>query len=168
MESNRVTQAEFARRMGVSRCAVSKAIKAGKIKTINIDGRAYIHNTDQAERAWKAERGDIEPEQETTQGQQDTTSNGYTQANLMYKAYKAQLAKIEYEEKKGKLVDAVAIKNEAYKTGKIIQSLLQNIPDRISSILAAETSERKIHAILTEEIDVVLEMAVERLTKIAK
>lgn len=101
---NRVTQVEFARRVGVSEGAVRKAVKAGKIEVVKIGNKNYVVNPDQAEKRWRYERGELESNSE------NTSSNSYAQANLMYKAYKAQLAKLEYEERKGKLIERGRVK----------------------------------------------------------
>ena len=77
-------------------------------------------------------------------------------ARTMREAFKAKLAKLEYEEKSKKLTDASKVRNDAFKAGRIIRDELLAIPDRLADVLAAEDDPRKVGELLQEELEVIL------------
>jgi hypothetical protein len=79
------------------------------------------------------------------------------QSKALREAYMAQLAKLEYEKAIGKVVDADAVKVEAFKTARQVRDGLMNIPDRVAAELAHETNPAHIHARLQREIRDVLQ-----------
>ena len=60
------------------------------------------------------------------------------------------------EEKCGTLTDAVKVKQEAFKAGRIIRDELLAIPDRMADVLAAEDDPRKVGELLQEELEAIL------------
>lgn len=81
----------------------------------------------------------------------------YAQSRAVREAYQARLAKLEYEQKSGKLVDADQVKASAFKTARTVRDGLLNLPDRIAHELAHETDATRVHARLSTEIRTVLE-----------
>ena len=76
----------------------------------------------------------------------------YLVARGVREGFLARLAKIQYEEKLGKLINRDEVQVERFNTNRIIRDGVLNIPDRVSAQLAAETNEKKVHEILTTEI----------------
>lgn len=70
---------------------------------------------------------------------------------------KAKLLEIKAKVEAGKYIDVDVMKTAAFRRGRIIRDGMLAIPDRIDAVLAAETDRRKIHQILTDEINRVLE-----------
>ena len=66
------------------------------------------------------------------------------------------MAKMEYEEKAGKLTDASQVREEAFRAGRIIRDSLLGIPDRLSDVLAAEDNPVKVRQLLMDEFDAIL------------
>ena len=58
---------------------------------------------------------------------------------------------LEIGVRKGELIEKVLVEKSAFSTGRIIRDGIMNIPDRVSGVLAAETSQEKVHQILTKE-----------------
>lgn len=81
----------------------------------------------------------------------------FAQSRAVKEAYLARLAKLEFEEKSGKLINADGMKNEAFKMARIVRDSILNIPDRISAELAAETEPFKVHKLLSDELRKALE-----------
>lgn len=81
----------------------------------------------------------------------------FAQSRAIKEAYLARLAKLEFEEKSGVLVKADAVKNEAFKVARLVRDAMLNIPDRVSSELAADTEPFVVHRKLTLEIRKALE-----------
>lgn len=81
----------------------------------------------------------------------------YAESRAIREAFMARLAKLEYEEKSGKLVPVDQVKADAFKTARIIRDGLLNIPDRVAHELAHETDPTAVHLRLTAEFRAVLE-----------
>jgi len=155
-----VTFADFARHKGVSREAVSKAIRTGRLfaslveengqKTkLNLDlaNREWVENTDTKRKKFE----DIDQDQENVPALRQKMPP-LNQSRLVLETYKARLAKLEYEEKVGKLIDADQVRESAFKLARQTRDGVLNIADRVAADLAAETDAFKVHARLTKEI----------------
>lgn len=66
--------------------------------------------------------------------------------------FKADLADLQLQERRGELVNKEAVKKVEFATGRTIRDSLQNIPSRVSGLLAAERDQEKIFVILEREI----------------
>jgi phage terminase Nu1 subunit (DNA packaging protein) len=71
--------------------------------------------------------------------------------------YQAELAKLEVDLKRGELVSAESVKNEAFSFAKTVREALINIPDRVANQFAAESDSQAIHMALAHEIQSALE-----------
>ena len=76
-----------------------------------------------------------------------TGGGSYLVAQGVREGFLARLAKIQYEEKLGKLINRDEVQVERFNTNRIIQDGVLNIADRVSAQLAAETDEKKVHEI---------------------
>jgi hypothetical protein len=130
---------------GVDPMAVEKAIKSGRI-TRDADGEIDF---EKADRDW---------EQNTRPAMSPDEANGglaqYSRARAIREYYQASLAKIEYEQKVGKLLPKDEVQAAAFNTYRQFREQLLNIPDRVAAIIAAETGmdTKKVHEILTAEV----------------
>lgn len=169
--------AEFARMKGVSAPAVHKAIRTGRLKKSVIRGfgkkikldpivaaQEWELNTNHAKRTVGGDireitenEGKIENRIQADPGQTIGGAPSINQSNAVLAAYKARIAKIEYEEKLGKLVNASDVKAEAFKIGRVVRDSMLNIPDRVSAEFAGITNAYEINMRLTEEINKALE-----------
>lgn len=75
----------------------------------------------------------------------------------MREGYAAQIMKLEFLEKSGQLVDKKELRLKLAKLHMAVRDNLRTIPDRVAPVLAAETDQAKIHAILLKEIGQALE-----------
>lgn len=171
MSDESVSLTEYARRRGVSHEAVRKAVKVGRLSRSVVFGpngkprlvpdladQEWTANTDSAQQRVPAvppPRPEPEPDQAPARDEPKTAT--FQQARTLREAYMARLAKLEFDEKSGLLVKADAVKNEAFRTARIVRDSLLNIPDRIAAELANETNQFKIHQRLTQEIRRALE-----------
>jgi hypothetical protein len=165
---------EAARRLGVSDVALHKARKVGRIVSHEEDndpknGRPrlrwpqvqsdYLANSDETKRTHIGGRGDPRraadlPPVASAVGSIPAAVQGQSlaQSKAVREAYLARLAKLDFEERSGKLVSAEEVKISAFKLARQIRDALMNIPDRVSPELAAETNAAKIHARLHREV----------------
>jgi hypothetical protein len=177
---------EYARRRGCADTTVHKAIRAGKIVAgvvFDEAGKPSI-NEAVADQEWskhfdstravnktlakkltpepkplKGKQTQEEPEsEEEEQTKTNQTGGTLAQARLMQTAYKAQITKLEFQEKLGKLVDKEKVYSQLFSWGKEIRLAFQAIPDRhIDEILSAP-SRNAAHELLLNAITETLEM----------
>ena len=76
----------------------------------------------------------------------------YAGSRAAREGYNARLAKLEFEQRSGKLVDADQVKAQLFALGRRARDTLLGVPDRLAPILAGETDQAVIHRLLTEEI----------------
>ena len=69
----------------------------------------------------------------------------------------AELRELELGRKKGELIERVKVEADAFRIGRTVRDALLALPDRLSGVLAAESSQQKIHALLTKEFRQCLE-----------
>ena len=170
--------------MGVSDTAVHKAIKSGRV---NIAGRTtgsdrplvawpqvqadWLANSDTQKRSHVGSRGS--PRRETdpepavklaTSGAPDEApaeaaqrGPSYAASRAIREAYQARLAKLDYEERSGKLMDVDKVKTAAFKVARNVRDGLLNMPDRVAHELAYETDPSAVHQRLSAEIRSILE-----------
>lgn len=147
-----LSQRAYARHRGVALSAVQKAIETRRIST-QPDGRI------------DSERADVDWEQNTTRhappvakrGQEEDDisifgASQYTKARAVREHYQARLAKIEYEERTGKLVPRDEVQIAAFNKFRQFRDHMLNIPDRVAAVVAAETEAAKCYEVLATEV----------------
>ena len=142
---------------GGSRWAVTKALRDGRI-TRNEDGRL---NPVASDAAWER---NTDPTKQTTknEGAEQAVESARSrmpsinQSRAVTEAYKAKMARLQYEEKAGKLISAKEVQADGFKAGRMVRDGLLAIPIRVSAMIAAETDPNKIQAVLEEEFRAVL------------
>ncbi|MFP5248616.1 MAG: hypothetical protein ACLGP3_02170 [Acidobacteriota bacterium] len=86
----------------------------------------------------------------------DEQIESYQKSAARLQHYKAALAEIEFQIQTGTLVRKDEFEREVFKFHRNLRDQLLNVPDRTAALLAAETEQVKVHAILTREIRRVL------------
>lgn len=81
----------------------------------------------------------------------------FAQSRAYREAFAAKLTKLDFDQRSGKLVDKAELKMKLAKLHMAVRDSLRTIPDRVAPILAAETDQAKIHAMLLKEIGQALE-----------
>lgn len=169
----------FAKTLGVSHTAVQVAIKAGRLKKSvgkGADGKPYIKDSALAQQEWASNTDQSKPRNIITgdpKHRRDPAAAPaaaspraaalagggggggaptYADSRAIREAYMARLARVDYEEKIGKLINADEVKVAAFNAARKARDALLVIPDRLSPILAGMKDDREIHRVLTEEI----------------
>ncbi len=154
----------YAKQRGVSLKAVQKAIQSGRIATTpggKIDpARAdaeWERNTAprQASIASSSPPVRRSPAPAPEMPRAEVPGGGaleYSRARAVRENYLARLAKIEYEERLGKLVSRDEMQVAAFNKFRTFRDGMLNIPDRVAAVLAAESDSTKVHTMLTTEI----------------
>ncbi|MGI9278091.1 MAG: hypothetical protein ACR2PX_00415 [Endozoicomonas sp.] len=155
-----ISQSEFAKRQGWSRQYVAKLVKSGKIR---------LHNGKvEPNEALKEIQAQAEPSTVLRKSQSQAGSVpvaptdsrqavDFVTARTMREAFRAKMAKMEYEKETGKLTDASKVREDAYRAGRMVRDALLGIPDRLSDVLAAEQDPERVRQLLFGEIESALE-----------
>ena len=150
--------AELATLKNVSRTAVSKKIKSGKLEgaIVNHNGRKLV-NKEEAFRLWDLQAPPSKDTNVRKKLKQEIDSKtveeipSYGESKAKREYFLAELAKIDVEQKKEQVIDVEIITKSAFAKGRAIRASLENIADRLSHQLAGEDNPSAIHKILTEE-----------------
>jgi pyruvate/2-oxoglutarate dehydrogenase complex dihydrolipoamide acyltransferase (E2) component len=149
---------QYARHRGVSLAAVQKAIQSGRIAKLP-DGQV---ESEAADVDWERNTATYAPavtrpsRLEEDDGAIAGGASQYTRARAVREHYQARLAKIDYEERVGKLVSKDEVQVSAFNKFRQFRNQLLNLPDRVASMLAAENDAAKVHEILSTEVRQVL------------
>ena len=148
-DGNLMSISAYARHRKVSLAAVQEALKKGRIHFTDTEGK-WINPT-QADRDW-SQNTDLSKVREDNE-----TAKGYANARAAREHYLARLAKLEFEEKSAKLIDADKVQREAFEIARRVRDHLLNIPDRISAELVGITDQSTMHTVLTRELNAALQ-----------
>ena len=153
-----ISMAELAKLKNVSRMAVSKKVKSGKLDgaIVNHNGKRLV-NKEEAFRLW-----DIKalPSKDTTVRKQlkqkinaktDDEIPAYGESKAKREYFLAELAKLDVEEKKEQLVSVDEIKKSSFAKARAMREALTNLADRLSHQLAGEDDATVIHNLLSIE-----------------
>ena len=154
---------------GGSKAGVEKAIDTGRIVQ-NEHGRI---DPEQADAAWAENTDSLRapaPSTETKRkggfGTRAATTpvsvdgSGpvtYGQSRAIKEAYQAKLARLDYEQKAGKLVNADKVRVESFQRARHLRDRVLGVSRRVAIVLADETDAHTIEQILDKEIRQALE-----------
>lgn len=91
----------------------------------------------------------------TDQTEEDKFVFAEHQAKREY--YKAEISRLEYEERVQKLIEAEKVDAEWFRLTRIVRDAVMNIPSRLAGVLASESDERTVNQILEKELRDALE-----------
>lgn len=167
---NAVTQAEFARIIGVKRSYVTALKKSGRLvlnalgNVLVEESQAKIAETADPGKAGVAEmharnRGEpnatVNPEKQPKSASQEMaekTSMTYQQSRAVKERYTALQAKADYEAYIGKLVDASQARAAGAELGIIFRSALESWPDTVGPALVG-LDEIAIRSALVDHVE---------------
>lgn len=161
----------YARRRRVTHPAVLKAIATGRIhRSANgkidseVADREWAENTNEAKPRNSVSgdphrrRAPGEPSRPTLgdarRHDSDTgrIAGGYAASRAVRESFEARLKQLEYERRKGKLVDADEVRDAYDECARRARALLLAIPDRVAPIVAAISDVADVHRILLDEV----------------
>ena len=153
-----ITMAELAKLKNVSRMAVSKKVKSGKLDgaIVNHNGKKLV-NKDEAFRLWELQAPPSRVKSVRTQLKKEINSlpadsiPDFAESKAKRDFYLAELAKLDVEEKKKQLVSVDEIKKSSFAKARSIREALTNLTDRLSHQLAGEDDATVIHNLLSTE-----------------
>lgn len=150
-----LTQAAYARRRGVSREAVRRAVQAGRIPTLK-SGRinakkadeALLANTDPA-RAARAGLRARRPARASAAAEGGQPK--YAESRARREHYLANLAQLEFEEKQQQLLPADAVRQSAFNAARRVREQLLAVPDRLARAVTGMTDQAAVRQLILVE-----------------
>lgn len=169
MSEQAITQNAYAKRRGVTHRAVQKAIESGRLnkalvrngaKTLilpTVADQEWAQNTDTRKpsntvQPYAAQMAPAPAAQQQAAEPSIPSGPSMAQSRAIREAYQARLAKLEYEERSGKLISADEVRLAAFKAARDARNALLAIPDGIAAQLAATTTTFECHRIVLEEV----------------
>lgn len=149
-KDNLVTQKAFAEEIGISPSAVNQLVRKGKIPLVN--GKIPLKEGLAAYK-FVGQNGT----NQTTDDMVNTNNIGQAiqKAELVDKNYRAKMRQLDYEERKGKLIDVEQVKQDAEKVAALLRTTLLSMPSRLALQLEGKEAA-EIQALLEHEINQVL------------
>lgn len=181
-EPELVSQAELARRLGVSRQYISKLVKEGKLELVGrkLDAEAsmaVLEGLSDPARPRKTSFASAPPAREVVPEQPAPASDPegaiikgekraptFAEAKTMKEVYLAKMARLKFEEEAGRFLEKAEVERRAQEVGMVVRQNLLSLPSRLMDQLAAESDPREINALLEGEVREVLKMLAEELT----
>ena len=146
----RFTISEMSELYGLSDRVVTKAVKDGVLPAIkDITSGKYLVTEDDAKRFKDNYISYVAKDN-------SKAANTYSESRAALQAYKARMAKLEYEAMQGKLINVDEVKRDAFKIARILRDAILNVPIKLSHEIAAETNPKAIEKLLTTELRQVL------------
>ena len=153
-----ITMAELAKLKNVSRMAVSKKVRSGKLDgaIVNHNGKKLV-NKDEAFRLWELQAPPSRDKSVRTQLKKEINSlpadsiPDFAESKAKREFYLAELAKLDVEEKKEQLVSVDEIKKSSFAKARDIREAFSYLADRLSHQLAGEDDATVIHNLLSTE-----------------
>ena len=152
-----ITTKQISELLGVSPARVSQVKKTGRLDgTFKKKGAITYFDQDAALAAWNHEIPQLISRISGSEQEIPT----FNESRAKSEHFRAELARLELEEKEEKLCEAEKVRREAFSLARSVRDAVNTIPDRVANQFAAETDPVVIHQALTEE----LRKALERLT----
>ena len=151
-----VSPATFAKVTGVSRQAVYKAIKDGRLDDALVDngGKKKAMDLDKASKIWVATMAPRQLDPVRVAEVIKTPEEEVPELNVSRarkEFYDAELAKIKMDQQLKDLVPADVVQKESFAMARAVRESLANLADRLSNELAGETDASRIHQMLVQE-----------------
>lgn len=181
-----MTKNAFAKEMGFSHVYVKKLEEMGRLRMVEVVGRAYPKVDVAASKKLIAETADptredvgqrwdkyrdaqnsqkTPLEDDESEAQEQPKGMTFAQAKTAKMIADAKISELALLEKSGALVSAEDVRRFAFDASNIIRERLERMPHQIAPELAAEANEGNIRQILTDYIDDTLHQAARDLDK---
>lgn len=142
--SQAVSQAEFARLIGVGRSYVTALKTAGRL-VLDHEGKVMVEESKAAiaQSSGAPERAAV-------------VQPAFSDARDKKEHYAAELARLDYEERCGKLIVAADVIAAVADSAVTLRTRLESFPDQLAPQLAAMADEQQVRAMLAEQIEILL------------
>jgi len=178
-KQNFVSASELSRHAGVTKQTISRKIKNKTLLPVaytdsgrplfDLDSALKIladlkpFNDDKSNQSLLLNRGGRPKQNDdvpSSQNDNETTSGDavvrFNNARAAKAEYQAMLAKLEVEERYKTVVSVESVHQQGSELGSVLVNALSNLPDRLSDELATLDDPRKIHELLTSELNLMI------------
>ena len=76
----------------------------------------------------------------------------FGQARTIEMVFRAKLRRLEFETKQARLIEAEAVRRTVAEAVRAIRDGILGLPDRLATVLAAESDPKKVHVVLKAEL----------------
>jgi hypothetical protein len=158
-----MTKAEYAKHRGVSRPYISKLAKNGIL--VMRGGKIDVAATDTVLDDRPVDDVNVAPASGTAAAARPVTEPSgqsgasFGQARTIEMVFRAKLRRLEFETKQGKLIEAEVYRKAVADAFRNFRDGMLGIPDRLATVIAAESDPKKVHLALKTEIARQLEAA---------
>jgi hypothetical protein len=160
-----MTQAEYARHRGKSRQYISQLAKAGVLvmRGGKVDARAtdlVLDDKPVEDVEAPAPSTPVPTASRSRPGADSLPQAGgasFGQARTIEMVFRAKLRRLEFETKQGRLIEAEAVRKTIADAVRGLRDGMLGLPDRLATVLAAESDAKKIHVTLKTELSRELE-----------
>ena len=161
-EPELISQAELARRLGVSRQYVNKLVRGGTLPLTGkkLDAASSIAILEQMANPGRPTKATMPSLGTSSQPNKGPT---LAEAKTMKEVYLARMARLRYEEEAGRFLEKAEVERRAQEVGMVVRQNLLSLPSRLMDQLAVESDPREINALLEGEVREVLKMLAEEL-----
>ena len=152
-----MSQAEYARHRRKSRQYISQLAKAGVL--VMRGGKIDVRATDTVLDDKPVD--DVrEPAPATSEAASRSAADSlpqaggasFGQARTIEMVFRAKLRRLEFETKQARLIEAEAVRKTVAEAVRTIRDSILGLPDRLATVLAAESDPKKVHVILKAEL----------------
>lgn len=158
-----MTKAEFAKHRGVSKPYITKLAKNGVL--VMRGGKVDVRATDLVLDDRPVDDVDASPAQVAPATPQPRPAGeslaqagaSFGQARTIEMVFRAKLRRLEFETKQGRLIEAEAVRKTIIDAARALRDGILGLPDRLATVLAAETDAKKVHVTLKTELSRELE-----------
>ena len=160
-----MTQAEYARHRRKSRQYISKLAKAGVL--VMRGGKIDVRATDMVLDDRPVDDVDAPPAatpittappaRSATDSLPQAGGASFGQARTIEMVFRAKLRRLEFETKQGRLIEADAVRKTIADAVRSMRDGILGLPDRLATVLAAESDAKKVHVTLKTELSRELE-----------
>ena len=160
---------QYAKHAGITKTAAAEQLKRVGIDYMQAFDFAEADRRRQAARSadrmpfakpiYSASTPPVTPEQERDDPSKDGEEKNpvYAEHQAKREFYRAELTRLEFEERIGLLIQAEAVATEWFRLTRIVKDAVMNVPSRLAGVLASINDERKVHDILEAELRQALE-----------
>jgi hypothetical protein len=158
-----MTQAEYARHRRKSRQYISQLAKAGVLvmRGGKIDVRATDTVLDDKPVEDVHEPPAAPPTAALSRPAADSLPQAggasFGQARTIEMVFRAKLRRLEFETKQARLIEAEAVRKTIAEAVRTIRDGILGLPDRLATVLAAESDAKRVHVTLKTELSRELE-----------
>jgi len=157
-----MTQAEYARHRRKSRQYISQLAKAGVL--VMRGGKIDVRATDTVLDDKPVEDAHEPPAASTAPHARPAADSlpqaggaSFGQARTIEMVFRAKLRRLEFETKQARLIEAEAVRKTIAEAVRTIRDGILGLPDRLATVLAAESDSKKVHVVLKTELSRELE-----------